>query len=224
MMGRARVITGKSASRPVSEASLVIVARPSKYSTEQILDAVLQVLRGRRPDEVSIAAVGHALGAPSGSIYHRFESRDALVASAWLRAGESFVVELARALQTVDPFEGARAAARYQLEWARRRPTEARLFLLHDRSELTKAGWPVDLARRAERLANETTDTLRRFAARVPDATFARVRFALLDLPQAAIRRAASTGAALDAEAEVVVEEALSALLAPLQPVTRMAS
>lgn len=200
------------------------MARPSKYSSEQILDAVLQVLRGRRPDEVSIAAVGDVLGAPSGSIYHRFPSRDALVASAWLRAGESFRTELERALQAVDPLEGALAAARHQLEWARRRPVEAGLFLLYGRSELLKSGWPAAQARRAERLANETTDLLRRFAARVPGASYARVRFALLDVPQAAIRRAAATGSALDSEAQTLVEEALLSLLGPAQPLTRMAS
>lgn len=200
------------------------MARPPKYSTEQILDAVLQVLRGRRPDEVSITAVGEVLGAPSGSIYHRFESRDALVASAWLRAGESFSAELAQALAAVDALDGARAAIRYQLEWAKRRPVEAGLFLLYDRSELTKGGWPADLARRAERIANETTDTLRRFAARVPGASYARIRFSVLDLPQAAIRRAASTGSAIDSEAQRLIEDALAGLLVSAEPVTRMAS
>lgn len=200
------------------------MARPPKYSTERILDAVLQVLRGRRPDEVSIAAVGEVLGAPSGSIYHRFPSRDALVASAWLRAGESFARELSTALGRDDPLDAAHATVAYQLEWAKRRPAEAALFLLYDRSELTKTGWPPELARRAERVANETTDILRRFAARLPGASFARVRFAVLDLPQAAIRRALSSGAALDAEAETLVAEALYGLLAPSEPLTRMAS
>lgn len=200
------------------------MARPPKYSNEQILDAVLQVLKGRRPDEVSVAAVGEVLGAPSGSIYHRFESRDALVASTWLRAGEGFVAELAAALRGTDPVDAARSAARYQLEWARRRPVEAALYLLHGRSELTKTVWPADLARRAERLANETTDLVRRFAARLPGASYARVRFALLDVPQAAIRRAATTGSALDAEAQMLVEETLLGLLAAPSSVTRMAS
>ncbi len=200
------------------------MARPPKYSSEQILDAVLQVLKGRRPDEVSIAAVGEVLEASSGSIYHRFESRDALVALAWLRAGESFAAELARALQAADPLEGARAAVRYQLEWARRRPVEAGLYLLHGRSDLIKTAWPPDLARRAERLANDTTDVLRRFAIRVPGASHARVRFALLDVPHAAIRRAAATGSALDAEAQILVEETLAGLLGPPRSLTRMAS
>ena len=200
------------------------MARPPKYSSEQILDAVLHALRGRRPDEVSIAAVGEVLGAPSGSIYHRFPSRDALVASAWLRAGESFRVELTRALAAVDPLEGALATVRYQIEWARRRPVEAGLYLLHGRSELIKDAWPADLARRAERLANETTDALRRLAARFPAASYARVRFAVMDVPQAAIRRAAATGSALDSEAQSLVEEAATGLLADAEPLTRMAS
>ena len=188
------------------------------------MDAVLSVLRGHRPDEVSVAAVSDVLGAPSGSIYHRFPTRDALLASVWLRAGERFRASLAEALGIPDPVDAGLAAVRYQLEWARRRPAEARLFLLYDRAELTNTAWPPQLLGRATRLANELTDALRSVAARTPGASFARVRFALLDVPQAAIRRAASSGAELDGEAQRLVEETIEVLLARPEALTRMAS
>lgn len=200
------------------------MARPPKYTSEQILDAVVEVLRRHSPADVTVALVADVLGAPSGSIYHRFPSRDAVVASAWLRVGERFGAELAAALRSPDPKQAALSAVGLMLDWGRRRPTEAAFFLLHPRTEFTSTEWPAPLARRATRLGNDLTDTLRTFAGRVPGVSLARARFALYDLPQAAIRRAQVSGSALDAEVQKLVEESVLALLGPAEPVTRMAS
>ena len=188
------------------------------------MDAVLHVLRGHRPDEVSVTAVSDVLGAPSGSIYHRFPSRDALLASVWLRAGEAFSRSFSAALAAPDPLEAGLGAVRHQLEWARRRPAEARLFLLYGRSEVSNTAWPPQLLARATRLANELTDSVRAFAAAAPGVSFARARFALMDVPQAAIRRAAASGSDLDSETQRLVEETVAALLARPEGLTRMAS
>jgi AcrR family transcriptional regulator len=200
------------------------MARPPKYSSEQILDAVVEVLRSHSPAQVTIALVADVLGAPSGSIYHRFPTRDALLASVWLRVGEGFVTELAAVLQGPDPRQAAVTAINLMLDWARRRPREAGFFLLHPRSEFTSTEWPPALGRRATRLGNHLDDAVRAFASRLPGASVARARFALLDVPQAAIRRAAVSGSALDLEVQRLVEESVLALLAPAPPVTRMAS
>ncbi len=200
------------------------MARPPKYSSEQILDAVIEVLRRRGPAEVTIAMVADVLGAPSGSIYHRFPSRDALMASAWLRTGERFQAQLRDALAATDPAGGALAAVDLMLDWARRRPGEAAFFLLYPRGGFTTTEWPPVLSRRAVRLANDITDGLRTFAARVPGISLALARFALLDVPQAAIRRSLISGSALDHEIQGLVEETVQTLLAPTEPVTRMAS
>lgn len=200
------------------------MARPPKYSSEQILDAVVDVLRRTGPADLTVAMVANVLGAPSGSIYHRFPSRDALVASAWLRVGERFRQDFAAALRATDPTQGALAAVGLMLDWARRRPSEAGFFLLHSRSEISSTEWPPELARRATRLGNDLTDTLRAFASRLPGVSLARARFALLDVPQAAIRRAQVSGSALDTEVQQLVESSILALLDPARPVTRMAS
>jgi AcrR family transcriptional regulator len=200
------------------------VSRPPKYSSEQILDAVLEVLKRTGPADLTVAMVSDVLGAPSGSIYHRFDSRDALVASAWLRTGERFAAQLTRALQGSDPLRGALLGVDLTLDWARRRPTEASFFLLHSRGDFTSGEWPASLARRATRLGNELTDALRTVASGLPAVSLARARFALFDVPQAAIRRALVSGSALDGEVQRLVEETVLALLAPAQPLTRMAS
>ena len=200
------------------------MARPPKYSTDQILDAVIEVVRRRGIGAVSATGVAAHLGAPSGSIYHRFPSRDALVASAWLRAGERFQAELASALEGPDPQSAALEAVRRTLDWARRRPAEASFYLLYSRADLTRSEWPPEVFRRANRLGSDLTDALRRFSRRVPGTSQARVAFALIDVPQAALRRALSSGGAIDSEAQILVEETVVALLGRDQPLSRMAS
>lgn len=201
-----------------------MVARPPKYSSDQILDAVVELVKRRGVATVSATGVAALLGAPSGSIYHRFPSRDALVASAWLRAGETFQKELAAALDGPDPQAAALAAVRGTLDWARRRPAEASFFLLYGKADLTKSEWPPEVFRRANRLGNDLTDTLRRFARRLPGTSLARARFALIDVPQAALRRALTSGSAIDSEAQALVEETAAALLGRSEPLSRMAS
>ncbi|MFP5351436.1 MAG: TetR/AcrR family transcriptional regulator [Actinomycetota bacterium] len=200
------------------------MARPPKYSSDQILDAVVEVVKRKGVAAVSATGVAALLGAPSGSIYHRFPSRDVLVASAWLRAGERFRGELAGALAGPDPEAAALTAVRGTLDWARRRPSEASFFLAYGKADLTKNEWPPEVFRRANRLGNDLTDTLRRFSARLPGTSLARLRFALIDVPQAALRRALTNGSAIDSEVQTLVEETVMALLGRSEPVSRMAS
>lgn len=200
------------------------MARPPKYSSDQILDAVVEVVRRRGVAAVSATAVAALVGAPSGSIYHRFPSRDVLVASAWLRAGERFRAELAAALEGPDPDAAGLAAVRATLDWARRRPAEASFFLLYGRSDLSRNEWPPEVFGRATRLGNDVTDALRRFSSRLGGSSLARVRFALIDVPQAALRRALVSGAAIDHEAQALVEETVVALLGREESLSRMAS
>ncbi|NOX28486.1 MAG: helix-turn-helix transcriptional regulator, partial [Actinobacteria bacterium] len=56
------------------------MGRRPKYSSDQILDAAASLLAADGPTALSVARIAARLGAPSGSIYHRFGSRDVLVA------------------------------------------------------------------------------------------------------------------------------------------------
>ncbi|MCG7527704.1 TetR/AcrR family transcriptional regulator, partial [Streptomyces sp. OfavH-34-F] len=66
------------------------MARPPRFSTEQLLDAAVPLAAASGPAGVTMSAVAQATGAPSGSVYHRFPGRDALLAEVWLRTVERF--------------------------------------------------------------------------------------------------------------------------------------
>jgi AcrR family transcriptional regulator len=60
------------------------MGRRELRSAQAVLDGARTVLLGDNP--ATIAEIAATNGAPVGSIYHRFESRDALLAETWSRA------------------------------------------------------------------------------------------------------------------------------------------
>jgi AcrR family transcriptional regulator len=74
------------------------MGRPAKFNTEQILDATAQLVAEGGPGLATVAGIAERLGAPTGSIYHRFNSRDLLLARLWFRtvrrAQEGFVAAI----------------------------------------------------------------------------------------------------------------------------------
>ena len=61
------------------------MGRPPKFDSQQILDATALLIAEGGPEQATVASIAKRLGAPSGSIYHRFESRDLLLARLWIR-------------------------------------------------------------------------------------------------------------------------------------------
>ncbi|MFF3573006.1 TetR/AcrR family transcriptional regulator [Nocardia jiangxiensis] len=56
------------------------------FSVDALLDAAREVVLERGPRAATITAIAAQAGAPVGSIYHRFDSVDEMLAQAWLRA------------------------------------------------------------------------------------------------------------------------------------------
>src|SRR5882724_1847597 len=58
--------------------------RAPQFDQAQILDAAERLIARHGPSGATIGAIAQAVGAPTGSIYHRFDSRDVLLAEVWL--------------------------------------------------------------------------------------------------------------------------------------------
>ena len=174
-----------------------VVGRPSRFDTDEILDAAAHLIAVGGPLAATATAVGRQIGAPSGSIYHRFASRDLLVAQLWVRTVTRFQDGFEAALDLADVDEATEAAARYTPQWCRQHMDDARVLLLHHRRELARE-WPDELGPEVERLTASLHGTLRRFARRRLGSASApsveRVSFALIDVPFAAVRRHLADG------------------------------
>ena len=64
------------------------MGRTAQFDREELLLTAASVAAAGRP--LTIQSLAEATGAPVGSIYHRFESREALLAEAWLLAVRHF--------------------------------------------------------------------------------------------------------------------------------------
>lgn len=67
------------------------MARPRVHDVETLLDAAEGLLAEGGPQAVTVRALAQRTGASSGSLYHAFGSRNALLARTWLRAARRFL-------------------------------------------------------------------------------------------------------------------------------------
>jgi AcrR family transcriptional regulator len=167
--------------------------RSARFNEDQILAATSRLIAARGPNGATIGAIARAVGAPTGSIYHRFASRDVLLGEVWLRAAASFQAAFFERLAASPPQEAGLAAALYMAQRVREHPREARLLLLHRREDFVDRGWPPAMRRRAEQLGRQVASELQGFSQRLcgrDDARTVRiVTYAVLEAPFAAVRQ-----------------------------------
>jgi len=168
------------------------VGRKAIFERRDMTGAALRLVADRGPQAVTIAALAKEVGAPTGSIYHRYRSRGQLLAELWMDVVEGFQDGFVASLAQASDIEGAAATARYMASWTREHPLEARLLLLHRRQDFMSGEWPAELAERAAALEPQVGSALRSYAARAfgrTDAeTLSRLRYALLDAPFGGIK------------------------------------
>ncbi|MGI5269408.1 TetR family transcriptional regulator [Nonomuraea sp. CA-218870] len=194
------------------------MARPARFTADQFVDAAVRKAAAAGPAAVTMSAVAAELGAPNGSIYHRFATRTDLLAETWLRTVESFQEGYLAVVGTPTrdaAAQVARAAARQVVAWSRAHPEQATV-LLYGADDFDRAHWSEPHRRRAE-AGNQRVhaalatlaDTLEPHTPESAD----RVTLALIDLPLALVRRHLRAGAALPPHAEDLAEDSAAALL-----------
>jgi AcrR family transcriptional regulator len=168
------------------------VGRPAKFDSEQILDITARIIADGGPRQATVAAIAQRLGAPSGSIYHRFESRDLLLARLWIRTVRSAQEGFVAALALPDLDQAALEAALHIPRWSRQHLPEATVLLLYRREDLVDR-WPEELgpqvAELNKRMEAAVRDFTRRWFGRITPTSLETVAFALVDTPYGASRR-----------------------------------
>jgi AcrR family transcriptional regulator len=169
------------------------MAPPTKHHSDHILDAARTLALSEGPRAVSVAAIADASGAPAGTLYHRFGSRDGILRAAWLRALERFQAGWLEAARDPDPLHAGVAMAVSVVAFARARPDDARLLLTLRPQDLLDAGPDADL-RELQRAMNAPLEAeLRRVAralhGRADARTLDAVVRATVDLPYGVVRR-----------------------------------
>jgi AcrR family transcriptional regulator len=168
------------------------MSRPAHFTAEAIVDAAIALVAEGGSGAATLQAIAREVGGPTGSIYHRFESRAAILATAWIAIHGDF----ARRIETALERGGALLAALAIPEWARRDPTHARFLLLNDPASLIGGAPPEALEAEIARQEQALEDAFQRHvqaAAGLPAAlgpgqtldteSLARGRFLIFDAP-----------------------------------------
>jgi len=192
--------------------------RPSKFSETEIIDAAGALVAASGLGAATIGAIGTRLEAPSGSIYHRFATRDVLLGRLWLRKAAFFQNRFVAALAGADPHDAGLAAALSIAAAARADFDAARIMLLHRREDFLSEKWPASMTAEAKRLGVQVDDALRDIARRLFGRASPRAlrvtTFVILDVPLAAVRRHVAANEPPPPIVDDLVRSAYGALIA----------
>jgi AcrR family transcriptional regulator len=186
-----------------------------------MLDAARDLLLAEGSPSATMEAIAAASGAPTGTLYHRFRSRDELIARLWMRAVYRSQASFVAAMERDDAREAAVAAAMSIIEFCEEHPQDARLLAAFRREDLIRALPDGPLAEELHVLNRPVERAVVQLAQRLygkrSRAALDRTLLAVLDLPYGAARRYLLMKAPLPAYLRTDLNRALRAVLdAPL--------
>lgn len=140
------------------------MARPAKFTDEDLLDAARESVftHGRGATIGDIAATA---GAPVGSIYHRFGSREELLIRLWVREIRRFQRGVFEATASGDAGAALEDAAVHVPRYCRRHPAEAFALTLY-RQGVAAEKAPGALQREVEQLNDDLQEVMARLTSR----------------------------------------------------------
>jgi len=176
------------------------VPRKTIHVPETLLDTARDLLLRDGARGATVEAISGASGAPTGSIYHRFGSRDELVTRLWIRAVRRSQSAFLEVVDLRDPAAAAVRAGLAVFDFCRTEPRDARLLVsfryedvVRDAAEGPLAEELRDLNRPVEAAVQ---DLARALYGRATRGAVDRVLLVVFDLPYGAVRRHLIAGGA----------------------------
>ena len=104
------------------------MVRIAKYNEDSFIESAIQIAAQCGIAAVSMASIASMAGAPIGSLYHRFDSRNTVLARAWLKVRADFRAEVSCHWAGGDTWTAVAAL----VQWCRSKPIYARFMLASD--------------------------------------------------------------------------------------------
>lgn len=145
------------------------MARPSKFTTEDILDAAARAVAHHGRD-VTLAQIASELGGPTGSLYHRYSSRDVLLVNLWIRSIRRFHQGFLAAAAGDDAAQSAIDCAVHIPVFCREHPHDAVAMTLYRQHELVSHG-PQELRDEVSQINDPVIAALKSLAVRRYDTS-----------------------------------------------------
>ncbi len=156
------------------------MGRASRIDDQAVFAAVARAMASGRFRLETVMAEG---GLSTGSLYHRFGSREGLLAAAWIDAVTAFQAGFLGALKT----EGGEAAALATPRFCRAEPDKALILTVCRRADFLGEATPADLNVRAETINAEAASALRSYAKEA-GLSMPRARAAIVGVPLGIVR------------------------------------
>lgn len=167
------------------------MGRPARHSADALLDAATTLFAQGGARAVTMVSVARAAGAASGSVYHRFSDRPALLYAMWLRAVRTFDDAYTDQLGETPTPPHAVATAAWIVDWCRDQP-ETTAVLHAGRQAFSPEQWATadsEALAAYERERDRRLVRVVREIAAAADRPRDEVAFAMFDLPLAVVRR-----------------------------------
>jgi AcrR family transcriptional regulator len=194
------------------------VPRKSLHAPEAMLDVARDLLLEEGAHGATIEAISAVSGAPTGSIYHRFGSRDELVTRLWMRAVRRSQAAFLDAVDVEDPALAAVSGGMSIFDFCRAQPRDARLLVSFRYEDLVRAapqGPLADELRELNRPVEAAVAGLARaLHGRATPAAMGHVLLVVFDLPYGAVRRHLIAGVDPPQRLRADLERALRGALA----------
>jgi AcrR family transcriptional regulator len=191
--------------------------RPRLHPTDTMLDAARSLLLQDGARAATVEAIAETSGAPVGSIYHRFGSRETLITRLWIRAVYRSQASFVAAMERPEAKEAAVAAALSIFDFCREHPADAQLLASFGREELlgvTPAGPLADeLAELNRPVKHAVVAMAQRLYGTRSRRAIERTLLAVFDLPYGATKRHLVAGSRLPAGLRRDLETAVRAVI-----------
>src|SRR3954467_4295083 len=103
--------------------------RPRSHDLDAVLDAARAIVLEQGARAATVVAIAKRSGAPTGSLYHAFGSRDQILAAAWGRAATRSQADWLEASKHPDPVQAGVNMALSLLAFARAHTADTHLLL-----------------------------------------------------------------------------------------------
>ncbi|WP_446664468.1 TetR/AcrR family transcriptional regulator [Flexivirga sp. B27] len=134
------------------------MARPAKFTDDDLLDAACSSVHTHGRD-ATIGQIAASAGAPVGSIYHRFGSREELLIRLWIREIRTFQRGLFKPDGSPDAAHALESAAVHVVRYCREHPAQAFALTLY-RQKVAAAQAPAEVADEVRHLNDDVLETM----------------------------------------------------------------
>lgn len=166
------------------------MGRVARFTESDLIDASTRIAARLGPAHTTIALIARESGAPVGSVYHRYPSKGALLAEAWIKAADKFGTGFLAVLEAAETPEAAVEAALATPRFARDDHAGGVILFAHRRDDFLDEA-PKESRARAARQTSAMLAGIAGAAKRLlPDDPRGRDKLAvaLLGLPYGAVR------------------------------------